>query len=383
MKEQRQRNLFAAENPLGIDTTLHNLFRHFEDKFFKCIDAIEVIEHVPARKQTKKKEEMYKIVVKMEKDKIEISERANMPEVLEKRSSLKEISVDGNVVKEKYFTSLGVIKDIMGKCLGEKLNDKQTAFLSTVSTSSSPPPLREWMQALILDDDMVDSFARFFLDRYPKYQRRFTCWDQSRNQRYRNCGSRIDFILVDKSLFADAVTALRPLDGARSNNVKAHSHMAALVAATANFGWQAIPFQGERIDAPQRVYEVHLGEPSTGLIYTPPTWSDHIATQFLLSARSNTNLKLRTDKETKYAQPQKTLRSIKSFFGAKKVLNKEKPREVRSETTSLAAKAATEMTHKGCSNDTKECVPRMTNLISQVDATSKSIDFESKSCSHE
>lgn len=358
------RKLFAQDNPLDLDSNLHKLLRYYQDKFFSCMDKIEVVPHVPARKQVKKKEEMFKVVVQMdETNAVEITERCNMPEVLEKRCRLKEISVDGNIVKAEDFLSLGVIKDIMGKCLEQKLIGKYTGSLSKVSTSSSPPPLREWMVALIQEDAMVDSYASFFLDSSVKYLGRFTCWDQSRNQRYRNSGSRIDFILVDKKLFADAVTTIRPLDGGKSGKVKANSWAAALVAATANFGWQAIPYQGERIDASQRVYEVHLGEPSTGLIYTPPTWSDHIATQFLLDARPSKNLVLRTDKETKYAQPQKTLRSITSFFGAKRISTKEKCDEVGSDTGIVVTKATRQTKPSGNSMVTTTSAAKVSTKV--------------------
>jgi exonuclease III len=75
------KKLFSPENQLNIDYQLHNLLRHCKDRFFRCLEKLEITPHVPARKQSKKTDEMYKMVVQMDKDLVEISERSNVQEV--------------------------------------------------------------------------------------------------------------------------------------------------------------------------------------------------------------------------------------------------------------------------------------------------------------
>jgi exonuclease III len=56
---------------------------------------------------------------------------------------------------------------------------------------------REWLNALIEQDGMVDSFTEL----QPLARGRYTCWSQYLNERYSNCGSRIDYCLVDRAFF--------------------------------------------------------------------------------------------------------------------------------------------------------------------------------------
>ena len=56
----------------------------------------------------------------------------------------------------------------------------------------------EWLRALGAEDGMVDSFAVL----RPSAVHRFTCWEQYRNQRYNNCGRRLDYLILDAPLFA-------------------------------------------------------------------------------------------------------------------------------------------------------------------------------------
>ena len=54
---------------------------------------------------------------------------------------------------------------------------------------------REWLDGLIDEDGMVDSFAEL----EPQAEGRYTCWCQYTNERYSNLGSRIDYCLVGAS----------------------------------------------------------------------------------------------------------------------------------------------------------------------------------------
>jgi len=69
------------------------------------------------------------------------------------------------------------------------------ALVHAGATHSSPSA--GWIEMVLRDDQMVDAFARL----YPAAQGRFTCWDQYRNQRYENVGTRIDYTLVDQAFF--------------------------------------------------------------------------------------------------------------------------------------------------------------------------------------
>ncbi|EAN94040.1 putative apurinic/apyrimidinic endonuclease [Trypanosoma cruzi] len=128
----------------------------------------------------------------------------------------------------------------------------------------------------------------------------YTCWDQSRNRRQRNEGTRIDYILIDEML----LPALVPC-GMTENNVGVFSPMmgeanslfaakkeassaffdefdgrSALVGARramADGMYPAAPFDGSGLPPlSTEARDVQFrGLPSTGLFVTPPQYSDH------------------------------------------------------------------------------------------------------------
>lgn len=130
---------------------------------------------------------------------------------------------------------------------------------------------------------LVDTFA----DCHPKAVDRFTCWGQHWNLRYSNCGARLDYILCDKNSAQFLVrTSTIELAGS-SDSVDAHSSCAALNAAT-HFGeWHAAHknhkgslLEGEGTLSLQqdnmRLNDSQFRSPHTGIIYTPPRYSDHV-----------------------------------------------------------------------------------------------------------
>jgi hypothetical protein len=133
-----------------------------------------------------------------------------------------------------------------------------------------------WMHALLADDGMVDAFAAL----RPAARARFTCWDQYRNQRYANCGRRIDYFLVDHEIFALA-RAGGPL-------VEDETEAGALQAATAGGRWRPAPTHGVLSglqEAPQTTHDTQFARvPHTGILYTAPQASDHVAVTLLLDA---------------------------------------------------------------------------------------------------
>ena len=163
---------------------------------------------------------------------------------------------------------------------------------------------------------------------------RFTCWHQFAQKRYTNEGARIDFTLVDRSLM-EYVEPLPPpgVDGQSPppllrcggrdppEDCDALGEEAALMAATACGLFESGSYAGGGIaPATRRALDTQfVGAPHTGMIYTPPGYSDHVAVSLLmrdaLSDRVG-RLDLMGDAPTRRAQPHKRQTSISSFFSS-------------------------------------------------------------------
>ncbi len=92
---------------------------------------------------------------------------------------------------------------------------------------------RECSRGIAKSMGLVDSFCNF----HEGANDRFTCWDQSRNGRFSNEGSRIDFILVDPNLkIAPGEVPLFGCSVAKNFSTKRE----ALNAATAFGLWQPV-----------------------------------------------------------------------------------------------------------------------------------------------
>jgi hypothetical protein len=150
---------------------------------------------------------------------------------------------------------------------------------------------------------------------------RFTCWHQFTQRRYVNEGARIDFTLVDKTL----MTFVEPIDGlslrcGTEPRIDPLRKEAALSAATANGLFEPGSFAGGGIAvATKRALDTQFGEAHTGMIYTPPSYSDHIAVSLLMKGIFREligSLDLLNDVQTRKSQPHKKQRSIASFFGS-------------------------------------------------------------------
>lgn len=173
---------------------------------------------------------------------------------------------------------------------------------------------------------------------------RFTCWHQFTQKRYTNEGIRIDYTLVDRSLmeYVEPLPASTPDDvggttmsllrcGGRDASHPKNAYVdpldplgeeAALMAATACGLFESGSYAGGGIAPPtKRALDTQfIGVPHTGMVYTPPGYSDHIAVSLLmkdglLSDRVGT-LDLIDDAPTRKAQPHKRQRSISSFFSS-------------------------------------------------------------------
>ena len=165
-----------------------------------------------------------------------------------------------------------------------------------------------WLRG-VLAAGMADPFAEL----RPTARGRFTCWNQQQNQRYNNCGRRIDYTLVDREVFEKWVEAGGPLVGGDSEED-------ALAAATANGRWLPVPTHGGAVglqDTPMPVHHTQFVAPHTGIIYTPPVSSDHVAVSLLLkdAARGEAQT-LAADERSRGCsfRPQK---GLASFFAPK------------------------------------------------------------------
>ncbi|KAL7528537.1 hypothetical protein ACHAXR_002502 [Thalassiosira sp. AJA248-18] len=225
------------------------------------------------------------------------------------------------VCRKKNMLCIDTLTELMAK-IGKVpwSENTQRQISESIEAGLNPDsPAYLWMKARLEEDGMVDVFRRF----YPTAEARFTCWHQLKNKRYTNEGGRIDFTLVDKALF-DHVE--QPRDGQTLRCGKdPHSNPlgeeAALLAATAGGLFESGSYSGGGIAAAtKRALDTQFGEAHSGMIYTPPSYSDHIAVSLLMKSSFKNivgQLTLGSEASTRKAQPHKKQRSISSFFGSK------------------------------------------------------------------
>ena len=218
------------------------------------------------------------------------------------------VSCRANVV------SLAILTELLAKICGIAWDEvTQRHIANSIDGVCKNNPPREWLNDLMEKDQMVDVFRHF----YPDAQGRFTCWNQNTNRRYENEGARIDYILVDKSLLPRVQKGEGGLRTPGTHD--ALSEEAALCAATANGEYRPVSFEGGGIASVSRsVLDTQFGPPHTGIIYTPPSFSDHIGVSMVLESSQEEMMMPETDKETKRTQPHKAQRSIASFLTAKR-----------------------------------------------------------------
>lgn len=149
----------------------------------------------------------------------------------------------------------------MSKITGIRWDEQTQRLVGTEADSSRVHPPRQWLNAVINDEGMVDAFRHF----YPSAEGRFSCWNQFTNRRYSNEGARIDYTLVDQSLLKyilkGDVESLRTC----SEQENPDSEAAALSAATANGRFQPVSFEGGGIvEATLATLDTQFGTPHTG-----------------------------------------------------------------------------------------------------------------------
>ena len=226
------------------------------------------------------------------------------------------------VARKASCICLETLLELMSKIVGVEWDDEtRKEIAATTADVKHASPTIQWLDRIINDDDMVDSFRHF----YPDAKDRFTCWHQYTNKRFENEGCRIDYMLVDRPLLEQIEKGGGEADSAdayllRCANFEGDpmSEEAAFHAATASGIFKGSSFEGGGIAAAsQTALDTQFGIAHTGIVYTPPSYSDHIATSLLLKD-SFIDSSLQLDESgaaTKKAQPHKKQKSIASFFG--------------------------------------------------------------------
>ena len=282
-------------------------------------------------------------------------------DVLEAKSYVDPETGETVVTRRANLVRVAVLSELLHKIAGIVWSDTvQREIARSAATVDDDNPARQWLNHDILQQDgMVDAFRHF----YPNAQGRFTCWNQNKNRRYVNDGCRIDYTLIDASLLpylqqgcditaprcpaiATTPTTMATTNSSSTSNDNVDrttklpvldplSEEAALAACTANGLFEPASFEGGGMrEASRDALDTQFGPRHTGHIYTPPTFSDHIAVSVLLGSSSNSNnnnnnndsttrsvtlqnnLVLSQDSATRKAQPHKQQRSIASFFTA-------------------------------------------------------------------
>lgn len=193
------------------------------------------------------------------------------------------ITSDGVVYKPAGVLSIADLFEVISKLYSLEFSEQaRAAFSDIFAKPRACNPLVERFDKLISECGLVDSYLQVNPAGRQLTCERFTCWDQYRNERYENKGSRIDYIFVDKTI----VDGVRLSEGEREVSQLAISsdRSKALQAVTANGQWKPVPFHGGGIDADQflsadaKNFEfIFTNPPHTGIVYTAPLFSDHVA----------------------------------------------------------------------------------------------------------
>ena len=292
-------------------------------RILKVLATMEVVKSETMNTLTGTKFQKYRLVCTLpDGRRVHLGKHESKPEHCEWQFNFDETrylcpdSGEDKVSSQSNTVSVAILTELLAKICGIIWDSgTQRCIADSIYGVCEMNPPRQWLNHLMVEDDMVDTFRHF----YPEARGRFTCWNQNTNRRYENEGARIDYILVHKSLLP---RVQRGENGLRSPDprILASSEEAALCAATANGAYKPVSFEGEGIAAVAKdVLDTQFGPPHTGMVYTPPSFSDHIGISTMFdTVCMDKSLVLDGGKETKAAQPHKAQRSIKAFLKTKR-----------------------------------------------------------------
>lgn len=259
------------------------------------------------------------------------------------------------IAKEANVIPIDTLNELMSKLVNVEWSSSTLSCIKNTDDeklNNLPSPSSAWLTGLLDNDNggMMDAF-RFL---HPLAKGRFTCWDQRTNNRFDNLGVRLDYTILDKSIsnYIDTTTSKKLRLRCCNYPIEKdyNTEEASLHAATASGQFQGASFDGGGIvDATQRALDSQFGDDAgkeggdagvvgnkddyytkqrhTGIIYTPPSYSDHVAVSLLLNDKfrqEHLSMTLQLDLKcpcTKKAQPHRSQTSISSFFGNKGKVN--------------------------------------------------------------
>eukprot|EP01071_Lankesteria_metandrocarpae_P001386 Lankesteria_metandrocarpae@DN1510_c0_g1_i2.p1 len=233
-----------------------------------------------------------------------------------------------------------------GGSYGISMKEKRW-LADTFGLSSSMSAFTKWMQYCLEGSiGLIDTFKVV----HPSTTDRFTVWEQYTNGRYSNEGVRLDYIFVDSSMLqpsahfvvqrgdkeVKSVLTNSSASGLHEDavyrcqfgNVDARGDLdilgsAALTDTTAQGRWSPAPMDGSGMqEMSKALYHEHIKPPNTGLVYTPPRYSDHIACSLLLFGLHHLQSRPHVEGVDHHnsilrAQPHRQLSQISSFFSVK------------------------------------------------------------------
>ncbi|CAE8688800.1 unnamed protein product [Polarella glacialis] len=174
--------------------------------------------------------------------------------------------------------------------------------------------------------DFLDTFVACHGDAVD----RFTFWSQQANLRYSNCGSRLDYVLCEKDAAQELVATVTAELIGGTDHVGAESAEAAQNAATNFASWHGAHTLQKDVmldkagglslqQDDMRLNNSQFRSPHTGILYTPPKYSDHVPVCACFVGRSSGFAKgslTITEEQTRRSTPWVAQASISSFFGA-------------------------------------------------------------------
>lgn len=203
------------------------------------------------------------------------------------------ITADGLVYKPSGVLAISDLFEAISKLFGKDFSEQaRAAFSDVFAKPRACAAVVEKYDKLLSECQLADTYIHSNPAGRPIGCERFTCWDQYRNERYENKGSRIDYIFVDQGL----ISSVRLSDGedkSLSSLATSSDRTKALAAVTADGKWKPVPFSGGGIDGdqffsePAKQFEfLFSNPPQTGIVYTAPLFSDHVATSCVLDMAS-------------------------------------------------------------------------------------------------
>lgn len=306
---------------MGVPQWKLDIATHWS-KIENALQTAQVVETQTSNSLTKEKYNKFRLAVTVENRRILLGRNETTPEYCRYNYNLNSYyyydeDMDQEVLaQEENVLSVETLAELMLKITGVKWDETtQRSIATTDATIRRVSPTRQWLSDVLQQDGMVDAFRHY----YPDAEARFTCWHQFMNKRYVNNGARIDYTLIDRSLLPHLqkgnVETLRCCGGDEQED--AFGETAALRAATANGRYQPASFEGGGIhEVSQETLDTQFGPAHTGMVYTPPSFSDHIGVSLLLDddVLPRDLVLNENDAPTRKAQPHKKQKSITSFF---------------------------------------------------------------------